>query len=305
LTRVICIGECMVELRATGADAFARAYAGDAYNTAVYLKRSLPDAQVQFLTATGDDAMSRAMRNVWSAEGIDAALAFTVNGGSPGLYLIENDARGERRFHYWRSNSAARRWFELLQDLDETVLRGADAVYLSGISLAILSPVERAGAIDLLRRLRPKVGRIAFDPNIRLALWESAQTAAATIGEVLSIADIALPSTEDAGLLLGVDDPIEQLDRLQAAGVREMALTLGGGGCLVSDDGARTRLPAPRAALIADTSGAGDAFNGAYLATRLGGGSAVEAAESGLALGSRVVTHVGAVVPMSVSHPRD
>jgi len=305
LTRVICIGECMAELRATGADVFARAYAGDAYNTAVYLKRSLPDAQVQFLTATGDDAMSRAMRNVWSAEGIDGALAFTLSGGAPGLYLIENDARGERRFHYWRSNSAARRWLGLLQDQDETVLWGADAVYLSGISLAILSPVERVGAIELLRRLRPKVGRIAFDPNVRLALWESAQAAAATIEEVLSIADIALPSTEDAGLLLGVDDPIEQMNRLQGAGVREIALTLGAGGCLVSDCGAHTRLPAPRAASIADTSGAGDAFNGAYLATRLGGGSAVEAAESGLALGSRVVTHVGAVVPMSVSHPRD
>jgi 2-dehydro-3-deoxygluconokinase len=305
LTRVICIGECMVELRATGADAFARAYAGDAYNTAVYLKRSLPDAQVQFLTATGDDAMSRAMRKVWSAEGIDGALGFTVNGGSPGLYLIENDARGERRFHYWRSNSAARRWFELLQDQDETVLWGADAVYLSGISLAILSPVERAGAIELLRRLRPHVGRIAFDPNVRLALWESAQAAAATIGEALAGADIALPSTEDAGLLLGVDDPSEQMNRLQAAGIREIALTLGAGGCLVSDGGVRTRLPAPRAASIADTSGAGDSFNGAYLATRLCGGSAVEAAQSGLLLGSRVVAHVGAVVPISVSHPCD
>jgi 2-dehydro-3-deoxygluconokinase len=305
MMRIICIGECMVELRATGADAFARAYAGDAYNTAVYLKRSLPDAQVQFLTATGDDAMSRAMRTVWSAEGIDGALGFTVKGGAPGLYLIENDARGERRFQYWRSNSAARRWFELLQDQDETVLWGADAVYLSGISLAILSPVERAGAIELLRRLRPHVGRIAFDPNVRLALWESAQAAAATIGEALAIADIALPSTEDAGLLLGVDDPIEQMNRLQAAGVREIALTLGAGGCWVSDGGVRTRLPAPRAASIADTSGAGDAFNGAYLAARLGGGSAVEAAESGLAVGSRVVAHVGAVVPMSVSHPCD
>jgi 2-dehydro-3-deoxygluconokinase len=305
LTRVICVGECMVELRATGADAFARAYAGDAYNTAVYLKRSLPDAQVQFLTATGDDALSRAMRKVWSAEGIDDALSFTVNGGSPGLYVIENDAQGERRFHYWRSNSAARRWLGLLQDEDETLLWGADAVYLSGISLAILSPAERAGAIELLRRLRPHVGRIAFDPNVRLALWESAQAAAATIEEALSIADIALPSTEDAGLLLGVDDPLEQMNRLQGAGAGEIALTLGAGGCLVSYNGVRTRLPAPRAESIADTSGAGDAFNGAYLATRLGGGSAVEAAESGLLLGSRVVTHVGAVVPLSVSHPRD
>jgi len=62
VTRVVCIGECMVELRAVGADSFARSYAGDAYNTAVYLKRSLPDAQVQFLSAIGDDAMSMAMR---------------------------------------------------------------------------------------------------------------------------------------------------------------------------------------------------------------------------------------------------
>ena len=305
MTRVICIGECMVELRATGADAFARAYAGDAYNTAVYLKRSLPDAQVQFLTATGDDALSCAMRKVWSAEGIDDALSFTVNGGSPGLYLIENDSRGERRFHYWRSNSAARRWLGLLQDQDETVLWGADAVYLSGISLAILNPVERAGALELLRRLRQHVGRIVFDPNVRLALWQSAQAAAGTIEEALSVADIALPSSEDAGLLLGVDDPLEQMNRLQGNGAREIALTLGAGGCLVSDYGIRSRLPAPRAESIADTSGAGDAFNGAYLATRLRGGSAVEAAESGLLLGSRVITHAGAVVPLSVSHPRD
>jgi 2-dehydro-3-deoxygluconokinase len=300
---VICIGECMVELRAAGADAFARTYAGDAYNTAVYLKRSLPDAQVQFLTATGDDALSRAMREVWRAEGIDGSLGFTVNGGSPGLYLIENDARGERRFHYWRSNSAARRWFELLEDQDETVLWGADVIYLSGISLAILSPAERARAIELLRRARPHIGRIAFDPNVRLALWETAQAAVATIENALSIVDLALPSREDARLLLGVDDPIEQIDRLQRIGVREIALTLGADGCLIADGDVRARLPAPHVASITDTSGAGDAFNGAYLATRLRGGSAADAARSGLAVGSRVVAHAGAVVPKSVSHP--
>jgi 2-dehydro-3-deoxygluconokinase len=302
---VICIGECMVELRAAGADTFARAYAGDAYNTAVYLKRSLPDAQVQFLTGTGDDAISRAMREVWRAEGIDGALGFTVNGGSPGLYLIENDAQGERRFHYWRSNSAARRWFALLEDQDEIALWGADVIYLSGISLAILSPAERAGAIELLRRVRPHVGRIAFDPNVRLTLWETAQAAASTIEEALSIADIALPSREDVRLLLGVDDPTEQIDRLQRIGVREIALTLGAGGCLIADGDVRARLPAPHVTSIIDTSGAGDAFNGAYLATRLRGGSAAEAARSGLALGSRVVTHAGAVVPLSASHPCD
>ena len=304
MKRVVCIGECMVELRATGANSFARAYSGDVYNTAVYLKRSLPNALVQFLSATGDDAMSGAMRRAWHAEGIDDTLAFTVSGGSPGLYLIENDARGERRFQYWRSHSAARRWLTLLRDRDETVLRGADVVYLSGITLAILGPAERQGAIELLRRLRPHVGHIAFDPNVRLTLWETVQAAEAATQAALSIADIALPSTEDAGLLWRIDDPIAQITRLQEFGAREIALTLGADGCLVADGAVRTRLPAPGVAVITDTSGAGDAFNGAYLASRLQGGSVVEAAQSGLLLGSRVVAHAGAVVPASVSHPQ-
>jgi 2-dehydro-3-deoxygluconokinase len=294
----------MVELRATGANSFARSYSGDVYNTAVYLKRSLPDAQVQFLSATGDDAMSGAMRKAWHAEGIDDTLAFTVSGGSPGLYLIENDARGERRFQYWRSHSAARQWLTLLRDEDETALRGADIVYLSGITLAILAPAERQDAIELLRRLRPHVGRIAFDPNVRLKLWETTQAAEAAFQAALSIVDIALPSTEDAKLLLHIDDPAGQMNRLQGFGAREIALTLGADGCLVADGAVLTRLPAPAVDVITDTSGAGDAFNGAYLASRLRGASVAEAAQSGLLLGSRVIAHAGAVVPASVSHPQ-
>jgi 2-dehydro-3-deoxygluconokinase len=305
MTRVICIGECMVELRATAENTFERAYAGDAYNTAVYLKRSLPDAQVQFLTAVGDDATSRAMRNAWVSEGIDDTLAFTVEGGLPGLYLIETDSRGERRFQYWRSNSAARRWVSLLQAQGESVLWGADLVYFSGIALAILNPNERSSAIELLRRVRTRVGRIAFDPNVRLALWETAQIAAETIESALSMCDIALPSSEDIARLFHLEEPGQQANLLLAMGVRELALTLGSSGCLVVDGEVRTRLPAPAVDMVADTSGAGDAFNGAYLATRLRGGSAQGAAQAGLMVGSRVVTHAGAIVPKSISHPHD
>jgi 2-dehydro-3-deoxygluconokinase len=295
----------MVELRATAENTFVRAYAGDVYNTAVYLKRSLPGAQVYFLTAVGDDATSRAMRNAWVSEGIDDSLAFTLEGGLPGLYLIETDRDGERRFEYWRSNSAARRWLSLLEAQGESVLWGADIIYFSGIALAILNLNERSRAIELLRRACTRVGRIAFDPNVRLALWETAQIAAETIESALSICDIALPSAEDIRQLFHVDEPREQANLLQEIGVRELALTLGSSGCLVVNGNVRTRLRASAVDIVADTSGAGDAFNGAYLATRLRGGSAVEAAQAGLLIGSRVVTHPGAIVPKSVSHPCD
>ena len=70
----------MVELRSTAPDVFARSYAGDVYNTAVYLKRSLPAARVGLLTCTGDDLMSGAMRAAWKREGLDDAAAFTQRG---------------------------------------------------------------------------------------------------------------------------------------------------------------------------------------------------------------------------------
>jgi 2-dehydro-3-deoxygluconokinase len=301
--RAVCIGECMVELRAAGGDTFSRSYAGDVYNTSVYLKRSLPEAQVQFLTATGDDAMSHAMRSAWAAEGIDDSLAFTINGASPGLYLIETDHAGERSFHYWRKDSAARRWLQLLMAAGESRLSGADIVYISGIALAILSAEDRAAAIALLQRLRGRVGRIAFDPNVRISLWESHHTAAATLSAALAACDIALPSTEDLHWLLQIGSPDAQIDRLCERGVREVALTLGAHGCLLEAQGARSRIPNPAVSPVLDTSGAGDAFNGAYLAARLRGRPPAQAATQGLAVAARVVTHPGAIIPASRSHP--
>jgi 2-dehydro-3-deoxygluconokinase len=301
--RVVCIGECMVELRSAGGDHFLRSYAGDVYNTCVYLKRSLPQAEVQFLTATGDDAMSHAMRRAWQAERIDDGFAFVIQGGTPGLYLIETDEAGERSFHYWRKDSAARRWLQLLREQGEEALLGADVIYISGIALAILSAEDRAAVLALMQRLRGRVGRIAFDPNVRVSLWESHNSAVATLSAALAACDLALPSTDDLHWLFRLSSPEAQVDRLRDLGVRETALTLGAHGCLLDDNGARSRIASPSVARVIDTSGAGDAFNGAYLAGRLKGYAPARAAAGALLIASRVVTHTGAIIPASHSHP--
>jgi len=303
--RAVCIGECMVELRQIDGDLYARAFAGDAYNTAVYLKRSAPRLRVAFLTATGDDPLSRAMRTAFAADGLEDTSAFPVQGGEPGLYMIELDAAGERRFHYWRSSSAARHWFTLLMrngGADE--LMGVDLVYLSGISLAILLDEARDEAIDLLASLKGRVGRVAFDANVRLALWRDLNAARKAILPMIEIADIVRASGEDAALLYGTNEPGAQIDAFRTAGAQEIALTLGAQGCIVVTNGDEVALPAP-AAKIKDTSGAGDAFTGAYLAGRLGVATPLDAARAALKIASRVVSYPGAVVPAKISHPED
>lgn len=302
--RAVCIGECMVELREAGGGLLSKAFAGDAYNAAVYLKRSAPDLQVQFLSVTGTDPLSRTMRAAWRAEGVEDDLSFTDAERTPGLYLIELDDNGERKFHYWRAVSAARQWMQRLRSGGGEQLAGADLVYLSGISLAILPEEEREQALLLLRSLHGRVGKIAFDPNIRPALWPGLSTARVVIEAAIGLADIVLPSTDDLSLIYGEASPETLAARLWKLHAREIALTAGPRGCLVTTAQGRSWTPAPEAAAV-DTSGAGDAFNGGYLAARLVGAEPDQAAEAGLAVAARVVTAPGAIVAASVSHPKE
>lgn len=293
MTRIISIGECMVELRAREDGAYARGFAGDAYNMAAYLKRSAPEFSVQFLTATGCDALSAAMRDAWRAEGIEQDLAFDTADAIPGLYMINVDAAGERSFTYWRSASAARLWFELLRE-DAQRLQGAALIYFSGVSLAILPDDQREPAIALLANARAHGAKLAFDPNYRAALWRSPARARACLQQAMAAADIVLPSEDD----------ISALD-LDLPAHTENVVTRGALGCEISMPALRTELRAPPVdkASVKDTSGAGDSFTGAYLAARLRGATPEQAAQAALAVAARVVTAPGALVSAHISHP--
>lgn len=296
MTNAICIGECMVELRSEGHDLYRRNFAGDAYNTAVYLKRASPVLDVAFCTGIGADPLSAEMRGSWESEGIDTRLVFTVADRTPGLYLIETDAKGERRFHYWRKGSAATCWWQELKAHNaETILSDADLVYFSGISLAILTSQERGEFLKMLRGLKRR-GRIAFDPNLRLRLWPMAQEAQEVFEELVVIADIVLPSSQDLDDLYTPSKAEAHAERLIAQGAREFALTDGEAGCWVYD-GALRHLRQTGRVIALDTSGAGDSFNGAYLAARLAGESPGQSAEKGMHLAAQVVTHMGAIMP--------
>lgn len=294
MTSAICIGECMVELRPVEDGHLRRGFAGDAYNTAVYLKRSAPDVDVAFLTATGDESLSDAMVATWRSEGISDRLVFRIPGERPALYLIETNAKGDRKFHYWRSETPAKEWLRvLLAAGGAEVLNKADLVYVSGISLAILSYADRHAAVELLGSLKAKV---AFDPNIRPALWKSMDEARHTFEDMAKISSIVLPSRQDYQLMYEMDDPDEQIRFTATLTQGEIALTCDEDGCRLRVGDKIVAMPT-NAVKVVDTSGAGDSFNGAYLAARLHGKDPMEAARAGLAMAAKVVAQPGAIIP--------
>ena len=107
-SRILAIGECMVELSQTDAGLYRRSFAGDTFNAAWYLRRLLHlDAEVSYATCIGEDAVSDEMLRFFETEGILTDAVRRVPDRTVGLYMISLDG-GERSFSYWRAQSAAR-----------------------------------------------------------------------------------------------------------------------------------------------------------------------------------------------------
>jgi len=294
MTRVASIGECMIELKQAGGGLYSRGFGGDTLNTAVYLARL--GVAVDYITALGEDPLSAEMIGGWVAEGVGTGRVVRVEGKLPGIYLIDTDAKGERRFFHWRENAAVRS----LLDLPETEslllsLGEYDLVYLSAISIAIFRDEGRARLLAALRAARERGTRIVFDTNFRVRLWPDLDVARAVYARAFETADIVLASLEDLQLLYRDDDANALLTRIPA---NEVVLRMAEPTSLVRAAGATQTLTAdPVGAPVVDTTAAGDSFAAAYIAARVAGVEPVDAARAGHRLAGVVVCHPGAIIP--------
>lgn len=300
--KLAVIGECMIELSQQGRE-MSRGFGGDTLNTAVYVTRQVARQalRVDYVTALGTDSFSSEMIAAWQAEALHTGLIQQMDNKLPGLYVIETDARGERTFYYWRNDAAARYWLDGEQaDAICQQLAHYDYLYLSGISLAILSPSAREKLFALLADCRANGGKIIFDNNYRPRLWPSREEAQAAYRAMLTLTDIAFLTLDDETLLWG-DAPVSAvIARTQQAGVSEVVIKRGADACLVAvGDEPLLEVPAVRLPpqAVVDTTAAGDSFSAGYLALRLTGGSAADAAKRGHLTASTVIQHRGAIIP--------
>jgi 2-dehydro-3-deoxygluconokinase len=296
MKRMACIGECMMELSEHPDGTLTRGFGGDTLNTALYLARL--GVAVDYVTALGDDPFSDAMIAAWAAEGIGTNLVPRLAHALPGLYLIQTDAGGERRFFYWRDSAPVRQLFRLPQiRAVEAALCDADLIYFSGITLSLFDASGRDRLFDVLARARGHGVRIAFDTNFRPRGWPDAGVARAVFDRAFQASTIVLASVEDFELLHGSSDPETVIHRLRAAGVEETAVKSATPACQVIVGGTGEVVAAEPVPDVVDTTAAGDSFAAGYLAARRAGRSPADAARTGHVLAGEVVRHRGAIIP--------
>ena len=259
MSDVMAIGEPLVELSQTADGApFVQGFGGDTSNAMIAAARLGADAA--YFTAVGADRFGQALTELWLKEGVDASRVVVNGGAHTGLAFVTHGPDG-RQVSYLRAGSAASRIGE--SDLPVDRIKATQILHVSGMSQAISSSAADAvfAAIDIARA----AGRlVSYDPNFSLKLWPL-RRARAVIHEAMRSCDIALPSLEDAKDLAGLAEPEAIADFYLRLGARLVVVKLGKAGALAAIAARRERI-APYAVKAVDAAGAGDCFDGAFLA---------------------------------------
>lgn len=288
---IVAIGEPLFELnQPKGEDVYRPGFGGDTSNCAIAAARQ--GVSVAYVTAIGADQFGDAFMKLWADERVDTSAVKRSSIAHTGLYFISHGAQGHV-FSYMRAGSAASRM--TADDIPADLIRGARVLHASGISQAISSSAADA-VFSAMRMARSTNVLVSYDTNLRLRLWPL-DRARAVIHAAAGLTDILRPGIDDACQLTGLGDPDKIVDFYLSLGPKIVALTLGEEGALVATKEKRERLQ-PRKVKVVDATGAGDMFDGAFLAEYLRTGDAFAAGRYANVAAALSTEGYGAVAPM-------
>lgn len=292
MKKVVVFGECMLELVSQQGDTLHKGFAGDTYNTAIYLNRCAANVSVSYLTAIGNDPLSSELLLKMGEEGINTEYVQASDDRNIGLYMVRTDEHGERTFTYWRQNSAATQSLNLLNG---QVIE-ADLFYFSAISLAIVDNEQKVKLFELIAELKATGCKISFDPNYRPNLWQSKQEAQKWTDAAYAVSDLVFPGGDDHADLYGHINTAAILDHLAQYNIDEIVVKNGAFSVNILIDDKLDTVAIQPVDKVVDTTAAGDAFNGGYLAARLTGSSHTDSARYGAKVAGTVIGFPGAII---------
>lgn len=290
---ILCLGEPMMEfnqVKKDNGEYYLPGYGGDTSNCAVAAARQ--GAQVGYITAVGKDSFGDSFFELWQAENIDTSNVKVDLNAQTGIYFVTHNESGHA-FTYYRKGSAA----SLIkpEDISEKYIADSKILHISGISQAISQQAcdTVIHAMQIAKRHKVK---ISYDTNLRLRLW-SLERAKDVIHAAIAQADIALPSFDDVSQLTGLSDPDTIVDFYLKLGVPLVALKLGAQGALIATVNKRQRIDGYQVKSI-DATGAGDTFDGSFLARVIAGDDPFVAAQYANAAAAISTTGYGAIAPI-------
>lgn len=287
----VCVGEILVEIVATStgqgfldAQPLIGPYPSGA--PAIFIDQcGRIGGNAAMVGAVGHDDFGRVNIERLKRDGVDVSAIAIDDDFPTGSAFVRYRPDGARDFVYNIAKSAAARfgWTQRVRDL----IGRSGHLHVMGTALSMPSACD---VIDqAVQIVKKRGGTLSVDPNLRKELKLDAGTER-RFAELISAADLLLPSGEELERAAGVDGEEAALKKLFQRGVKEVALKRGAGGAsCFNRAGARVDGPAFIVEEV-DPTGAGDCFGGAYVACRRLGMSQAQSLTYASAAGARNVT---------------
>jgi ribokinase len=235
-------------------------------------------ADVRLVAAVGDDVLGAEALVELRREGVDVASVQTVAGEATGAALIVVDADGDNQI---------------------AVGAGANArLAAAHVRSAVQAALDEAGCVLVSLEVPHEAVAVAVSAGRERGLPVIVDPAPARPSalELAGLAPIFTPNAGEVRELTGEADKHRAAVALAQRTGAPVIVTDGGAGALILEQpgGEVVRVPAPSAAPVVDTTGAGDTFSGA-LATRIAAGEGLRAAATfAVAAGACAVRAAGA-----------
>ncbi len=289
---VITLGESLIQFNAVTRGPlrhvvyFEKHVAGAETTVSVCVRRQ--GLRSGLITRVGDDEFGKCIINWVKGEGVDISQIRVDPEAPTGIYFVQRGfpIPSKSRMIYYRKGSAASRLSP--SDIDPEYIGGAKLFHTTGITPA-LSDTALESTRKAVETALAKGVLISFDTNIRPVLWKSMEKAVDTLLPIISNVDILFTDPTDASILLGVKDMEEALKAFLRMGVDTVVLKLGERGALAATASERASADAIPV-YVEDPIGAGDAFAGTFITSRLKGRSLSESLTRAVIAGSLVVT---------------
>lgn len=262
---IVCFGELLIDFVALesgvsvgDASGFEKAPGGAPANVAVAAARL--GQQSAFLGQVGDDPFGHFLAAVLEAEGVDVRGLRFSPAARTALAFVSLDADGERSFVFYRHPSA-----DMLMQPEDVALDVIDQARIFHFgSITLIHEPSRSATLRAVEYAREKGLMISYDPNLRLALWDSPDDARAGMQIGLNYAHIVKTSDEEVEFLTGG----QQIAPLWRDQTQLIVVTHGALGSTIYTRDQKVTRPAFDVTPV-DTTGAGDGFVAGLLVSLL------------------------------------
>ena len=254
---ILSYGEILADLIGVeqgGVLSFERHAGGAPFNVACACTRA--GGESGFIGCVGDDLIGKFLCDFVNKQGLAFTDISVLQSANTTLAFVELDESGERRFCFYRKNTADYR----LQPKSLMLIPQADIVHLGSLMLSEKEGISFANRlVDVVKRAGKK---LSFDINYRDDIFPNAKAAMRVYAKYAAAADIVKYSEDELAMFTG---------KTGLAGIREVSrpdklvcVTLGGRGSAYSIGDRVCTVPSIKVKPV-DTTGAGDAFYGALL----------------------------------------